>query len=126
MKKLFTILMSMFLMITCSDKSVVGPPPEPEAIGCEGADLYVWGDLTYSDILGPGETTWLAFEVDSLGYYSVLLNSSGFECNIYDKCKPDDLAVGDTLLRSFVSVEQQMLDIGPVNPGDYFLSMYKS
>ena len=126
MNKLFTILMSMFLMITCSDKSVVGPPSEPEAIGCEGADLYVWDDLNYSDILGPGETTWLTFEVDSLGYYSVLLNSSGFECNIYDKCKPDDLAVGDTLLRSFVSVEQQMLDIGPVNPGDYFLSMHNT
>ena len=32
MNKLFTILMSMFLMITCSDKSVMGPPPEPEAM----------------------------------------------------------------------------------------------
>ena len=126
MNKLFTILMSMFLMITCSDKSVVGPPSEPEAVGCEGAGLYVWDDLTYSDILGENETTWLYFEVDSLGYYSVLFNSGGFECNIYDKCKPDDLAAGDTLLRSFVSVEQQMLDIGPVSPGDYFLSMHNT
>ena len=126
MNKLFTILMSMFLIITCSDKSVVGPPPEPVSVGCEGADLYVWDDLTYSDILGENETTWLYFEVDSLGYYSVLFNSGGFECNIYDKCKSDNLAVGDTLLKSFVSVEQQMLDIGPVSPGDYFLSMHNT
>ena len=84
MNKWLTILMSVIL-ITCSgDKSVLAPP-EPEAVGCEGADLYVWDDLTYSDILGPNETTWLYFEVDSLGYYSVLFNSGGFECNIYDK-----------------------------------------
>ena len=127
MKKLFAILMSVFLMSTCSDDAqIVGPPPEPEKVGCEAADLYNWDELNYSDILGPGETTWLSFEVDSLAYYSVRLNSSGFECNIYDKCNPDDLAVGDTLLRSFVSVAQEIIDIGPVNPGDYFLSMHNT
>ena len=127
MKKLFAILMSVFLMSTCSDDAqIVGPPPEPEKVGCEAADLYNWDELNYSDILGPGETTWLSFEVDSLAYYSVRLNSSGFECNIYDKCNPDDLAVGDTLLRSFVSVAQEIIDIGPVNPGDYLLSMFNT
>jgi hypothetical protein len=93
---------------------------------CFFIGLYVWDDLTYSDILGQNETTWLYFEVDSLGYYSVLFNSGGFECDIFDKCNPDNMEFGDTLLKSFISVEQQILDIGPVNPGDYFLSMHNT
>ena len=125
MNKWLTILMSVIL-ITCSgDKSVLAPS-EPELAGCEGAGLYVWDDLSYSDILGQNETTWLYFEVDSLGYYSVLFNSGGFECDIFDKCNPDNMEVGDTLLKSFISVEQQILDIGPVNPGDYFLKMHNT
>ena len=49
MNKWLTILMSVIL-ITCSgDKSVLAPS-EPEPVGCEGAGLYVWDDLTYSDI----------------------------------------------------------------------------
>ena len=63
MKKLFTILMSMFLMVTCSDDPVVGPPPEPELVGCEAADLYDWESLSFSTTLGQDETLWLAFEV---------------------------------------------------------------
>ena len=110
MNKWLTILMSVILISCSGDKSVVAPS-EPEVVGCEGADLYVWDDLTYSDILGQNETTWLRFEVDLLGYYSVLFNSGGFECDIFDKCNPDNMEFGDTLLKSFVSVEQQMLDI---------------
>ena len=48
MNKLFTILMSMFLMITCSDKSPVGPS-EPEKVGCDAATFYDWDNLNYSD-----------------------------------------------------------------------------
>ena len=130
-KNIFKLIVLMIIMTlgfqACDDSSITGGAvDEPVLIGCGGADLYDWGNLDYSDILGSDETTWVAFEVDSLRYYSVLFNTSGFECDIYDRCNPDNTEVGDTLLQSFVSVENQVLDLGPVNPGDYSISMHNT
>ena len=102
MNKLFMLIFSLIFIGSCGDDTIVSPPTV-ELTGCGGADLYDWGNLNYSDILGPDETTWVSFEVDSLRYYSVLFNASGFECDIYDKCNTDNTEVGDTLLMSFVS-----------------------
>jgi len=122
MKK-FTILMSMFLMVTCSDDPVVGPPPEPELVGCEAAELYNWESLSFSTTLGQDEEMWISFEVEELAIYSVDLDATGFECNIYDQCDPDNLAVGDSLLRSFVTTGLDEVEMGAVTPGIYYLSM---
>jgi len=130
-KNIFKLTVLMMIMTfgfqACDDdSSITGVVDEPVLIGCGGADLYDWSSLNYSDILGPDETTWVAFEVDSLRYYSVLFNTGGFECDIYDKCNTDNTEVGDTLLMSFISVENQVLALGPVNPGDYLISMHNT
>ncbi len=86
MNKFYTILMFMFLMITCSDDSPTGPPPEPELFGCQVAEEYDWSELSYSRTLAENDTLWLSFQPDSLAIYTVSFDAVGFEGIIYDQC----------------------------------------
>ena len=123
MNKLFTILMGMFLIITCSDKSPVGPSSEPELRGCAGSEIYDWSDLSFNRTLDQNDTLWLSFESDSLAIYTVSFDAVGYEGTIYDECNLENPEVGDTVLTAFTTTGLDELPLGIVPPDDYYLRL---
>ena len=94
MNKLFMwiLMFSLIFIGNCDDDVIAPPPPEPELVGCEAADVYDWDSVEFSATLDQGEDTWIAFSLEEITLFSVFLDQTGFQCSIYSGC---DGAVGD-------------------------------
>ena len=123
MNKLFTILfMMMFLIIGCSGDDPVsgGTNPEPELVGCEAATTYDWDAIEFETSLDGGDDTWIAFSLDELTLFTVVINQAGFQCTVYNGCEGE---VGlDPPLFQFETVGNGF-EVGIVPVGEYWVNI---
>ena len=124
MSKLFSIIltMMMFLNFSCDspDDTPTGPPPEPPLIGCEAAEVYDWNTVEFETSLNGGADTWIAFSLEELTLFSVVVNQAGFQCTIYNECS------GEFGLEPYVFQFETVgngLDIGIVPEGSYWINI---
>ena len=90
MNKLFTFLFTiMLLIIGCSDDNPItgGIDPEPELIGCEAATTYDWDAIEFETSLEGGADSWIAFSLEELTLFTVVINQAGFQCTVYNGCE---------------------------------------
>ena len=123
MNKLFTFLFTiMFLIIGCSDSDPItgGIDPEPELIGCEAATTYDWDAIEFETSLEGGADTWIAFSLDELTLFTVVINQAGFQCTVYNGCEGE---VGlDPPLFQFETVGNGF-EVGIVPDGEYWVKI---
>ena len=120
MNKLFTILMSIFLIGSCEKNTPVAPPPEPELVGCEAAEVYDWDSVEFSATLDQGEDTWLAFSLEEINIFSIYLDQTGFQCSIFSGC---DGAIGEgEPLFAFESIGNGF-EVGIIPEGEYWINL---
>ena len=115
------LILSLIFIGSCGeDTTSVGPPPEPELVGCEAADVYDWDSVEFSSTLDNGQDTWVAFSLEEITLFSVFLDQTGFQCSIFSGC---DGPMGDgEPLFQFESVGNG-LEVGIVSEGDYWLNL---
>ena len=120
MNKLFTILMSIFLIGSCEKNTPVAPPPEPELVGCEAAEVYDWDSVEFSATLDQGEDTWIAFSLEEINIFSIYLDQTGFQCSIFSGC---DGAIGEgEPLFAFESIGNGF-EVGIIPEGEYWINL---
>ena len=122
MNKLFTFLFTMMLLIIgCSDDPITGGvTPEPELVGCEAATVYDWDTVEFETSLDGGADAWIAFSLEELTYFSVVINQAGFQVSVYNGCEGE---VGsDPPLFVFETIGNGV-DIGIVPAGDYWVKI---
>jgi len=123
MNKLFTFLFTMmFLIIGCSGDDPVsgGTDPEPELVGCEAADVYNWDTVEFETSLDGGADTWIAFSLEELTLFTVVINQAGFQCTVYNGCEGE---VGlDPPLFQFETIGNGF-EVGIVPDGDYWVKI---
>ena len=123
MNKLFTFLFTiMFLIIGCSgdDPITGGLDPEPELVGCEAATTYDWDSIEFETSLEGGADTWIAFSLEELTLFTVVINQAGFQCTVYNGCEGE---VGlDPPLFQFETVGNGF-EVGIVPDGDYWVKI---
>jgi len=124
MNKLFSFIFGLMLLVnfSCdgSDDTSTGPPPEPPLVGCEAAEVYDWNTVEFETSLNGGADTWIAFSLEELTLFSVVVNQAGFQCTIYNGCEGE---VGlDPPLFQFETIGNG-LDIGIVPEGEYWVNI---
>ena len=123
MNKLFTFLFTiMFLIIGCSgdDPITGGVDLEPELVGCEAATTYDWDAIEFETSLDGGADTWIAFSLEELTLFTVVINQAGFQCTVYNGCEGE---VGlDPPLFQFETIGNG-IDIGIVPDGSYWVNI---
>ena len=124
MNKLFSMILSLMIFFTfscdSSDDTPTGPPPEPPLIGCEAAEVYDWNTVEFETSLNGGADTWIAFSLEELTLFSVVVNQAGFQCTIYNECS------GEFGLEPYVFQFETVgngLDIGIVPEGSYWINI---
>ena len=121
MNKLFTLIM-MLLMFGCSSDTPItgGVDPEPELIGCEAAATYDWNAIEFETSLEGGADTWIAFSLEELTLFTVVINQAGFQCTVYNGCEGE---VGlDPPLFQFETVGNGF-EVGIVPDGEYWVKI---
>jgi hypothetical protein len=123
MNKLFTFLFTMmFLIIGCSDNNPItgGVDPEPELLGCEAATTYDWDSIEFETSLEGGADTWIAFSLEELTLFTVVINQAGFQCTVYNGCEGE---VGlDPPLFQFETIGNGF-EVGIVPDGEYWVKI---
>ena len=122
MNKLFTFLFTMMLLIIgCSDDPITGGvTPEPELVGCEAATVYDWDAIEFETSLEGGADTWIAFSLEELTLFTVVINQAGFQCTVYNGCEGE---VGlDPPLFQFETIGNGF-EVGIVPDGDYWVKI---
>ncbi len=121
MNILYMLIFSLIFISGCGeDDTPVGPPSEPELVGCEAADVYDWDSVEISSTLDSGQDTWIAFSLEEITLFSVFLDKTGFQCSIFNGC---DGPVGDgEPLFQFESIGNGF-EVGIVSEGDYWLNL---
>ena len=123
MNKLFTFLFTMmFLIIGCSanDPITGGVDPEPELLGCEAATTYDWDAIEFETSLDGGADTWIAFSLEELTLFTVVINQAGFQCTVYNGCEGE---VGlDPPLFQFETIGNGF-EVGIVPDGEYWVKI---
>ena len=123
MNKLFTFLFTMmFLIIGCSgdDPITGGVDPEPELVGCEAATMYDWDSIEFETSLDGGANTWIAFSLEELTLFTVVVNQAGFQCTVYNGCEGE---VGlDPPLFQFETIGNGF-EVGIVPEGSYWVKI---
>ena len=126
MNKLLMFMMSFILLFTfsCSGDDPVSPGDddndEPVLVGCEGATMYDWETVEFSTSLDGGADTWIAFSLEELTYFTVIINQAGFQVSVYNGCEGE---VGlDPPLFIFETIGNGV-DIGIVPAGDYWVKI---
>ena len=124
MNKLFSFIFGLMLLVnfSCdgSDDTSTGPPPEPPLVGCEAAEVYDWNTVEFETSLNGGADTWIAFSLEELTLFSVVVNQAGFQCTIYNECS------GEFGLEPYVFQFETIgngLDIGIVPEGSYWINI---
>jgi len=123
MNKLFTFLFTMmFLIVGCSDDDRItgGVTPEPELLGCEAATTYDWNAIEFETSLEGGADTWIAFSLEELTLFTVVINQAGFQCIVYNGCEGE---VGlDPPLFQFETIGNGF-EVGIVPDGEYWVKI---
>jgi len=126
MNKLLMFMMSFILLFTfsCGGDDPVSPgdddSDEPVLVGCEAADMYDWDTVEFETSLDGGADTWIAFSLEELTYFTVVINQAGFQVSVYNGC---DGEVGlDPPLFVFETIGNGV-DIGIVPAGDYWVKI---
>jgi len=123
MNKLFIFLFTMmFLIIGCSGDDPIsgGTTPEPELVGCEAATMYDWDSIEFETSLDGGADTWIAFSLEELTLFTVVINQAGFQCTVYNGCEGE---VGlDPPLFQFETVGNGF-EVGIVPEGSYWVKI---
>ena len=123
MNKLFTFLFTiMFLIIGCSgdDPITGGVDLEPELVGCEAATTYDWDSIEFETSLEGGADTWIAFSLEELTLFTVVINQAGFQCTVYNGCEGE---VGlDPPLFQFETIGNGF-EVGIVPDGEYWVKI---
>ena len=122
MNKLFTFLFTMMLLIIgCSDDPITGGvTPEPELVGCEAATTYDWDSIEFETSLEGGADTWIAFSLEELTLFTVVINQAGFQCTVFSGCEGE---VGlDPPLFQFETVGNGF-EVGIVPDGEYWVKI---
>ena len=122
MNKLYTFLFTMMLLIIgCSDDPITGGvTPEPELVGCEAATTYDWDSIEFETSLEGGADTWIAFSLEELTLFTVVINQAGFQCTVFSGCEGE---VGlDPPLFQFETVGNGF-EVGIVPDGEYWVKI---
>ena len=126
MNKLLMFMMSFILLFTfsCDGNDPVSPGDddndEPVLVGCEGATMYDWETVEFETSLDGGADTWIAFSLEELTYFTVVINQAGFQVSVYNGCEGE---VGlDPPLFVFETIGNGV-DIGIVPAGDYWVKI---
>ena len=92
----------------------------PVLVGCEAADVYDWETVEFETSLDGGADTWIAFSLEELTYFTVIINQAGFQVSVYNGCEGE---VGlDPPLFVFETIGNGV-DIGIVPAGDYWVKI---
>ena len=123
MNKLFTFLFTIiFLIIGCSDNDPItgGVDVEPELVGCEASTTYDWDAIEFETSLEGGADTWIAFSLEELTLFTVVINQAGFQCTVYNGCEGE---VGlDPPLFQFETIGNGF-EVGIVPDGEYWVKI---
>ena len=112
----------MFLIIWCSgdDPITGGVDLEPELVGCEAATTYDWDSIEFETSLEGGADTWIAFSLEELTLFTVVINQAGFQCTVYNGCEGE---VGlDPPLFQFETIGNGF-EVGIVPDGEYWVKI---
>ena len=126
MNKLLMFMMSFILLFTfsCDGNDPVSPGDddndEPVLVGCEGATMYDWETVEFSTSLDGGADTWIAFSLEELTYFTVIINQAGFQVSVYNGCDGENGL--DPPLFVFETIGNGV-DIGIVPAGDYWVKI---
>ena len=124
MKKLFSFIFGLMLLInfSCdsSDDTSTGPPLPSPLVGCEAAEVYDWESVEFETSLSGGADTWIAFSLEELTYFTVVINQAGFQVSVFSDCLGE---VGlDPPLFQFETIGNG-IDIGIVPNGSYWVNI---
>ena len=126
MNKLLMFMMSFILLFTfsCGGDDPVSPGDddndEPVLVGCEAADVYDWDTVEFETSLDGGADTWIAFSLEELTYFTVVINQAGFQVSVYNGCDGENGL--DPPLFVFETIGNGV-DIGIVPAGDYWVKI---
>ena len=120
MNILYMLMFSLIFISGCGEDPVSPPPPEPELVGCEAADVYDWDSVEFSSTLDSGQDTWVAFSLEEITMFSVFLDQTGFQCSIFSGCD-GPVGNGEPLFQ-FESIGNGF-EVGIVPAGDYWLNL---
>ena len=124
MNKLLMFMMSFMLLFisSCGGDDPVSPgdddSDEPVLVGCEAADVYDWDTVEFETSLDGGADTWIAFSLEELTYFSVVINQAGFHVAVFNGCDGEHGL--DPPLFVFETIGNGV-DIGIVPEGDYWV-----
>ena len=126
MNKLLMFMMSFILLFTfsCGGDDPLSPGDddndEPVLVGCEAATMYDWDTVEFETSLDGGADAWIAFSLEELTYFTVIINQAGFQVSVYNGCEGE---VGlDPPLFVFETIGNGV-DIGIVPAGDYWVKI---
>jgi len=124
MNKLFSFILGMMLLFNfgCDspEDTPTGPPPPPPLVGCEAATMYDWESVEFETSLDGGADTWIAFGLDEITYFTVVINQAGFQVSVFSDCEGE---IGlDPPLFVFETIGNG-IDIGIVPPGEYWVNI---
>ena len=126
MNKLLMFMMSFILLFTfsCGGDDPVSPgdddSDDPVLVGCEAADVYDWETVEFETSLDGGADTWIAFSLEELTYFTVVINQAGFQVSVYNGCDGENGL--DPPLFVFETIGNGV-DIGIVPAGDYWVKI---
>jgi len=126
MNKLLMFMMSFILLFTfsCGGDDPLSPGDddndEPVLVGCEAATMYDWDTVEFETSLDGGADAWIAFSLEELTYFSVVINQAGFQVSVYNGCDGENGL--DPPLFVFETIGNGV-DIGIVPAGDYWVKI---
>ena len=125
MNKLLMFMMSFILLFTfsCDGNDPVSPDDGDDdvvLVGCEGATMYDWDTVEFETSLDGGADTWIAFSLEELTYFTVVINQAGFQVSVYNGCDGENGL--DPPLFVFETIGNGV-DIGIVPAGDYWVKI---
>ena len=126
MNKLLMFMMSFILLFTfsCGGDDPLSPGDddndEPVLVGCEAATMYDWDTVEFETSLDGGADAWIAFSLEELTYFTVIINQAGFQVSVYNGCDGENGL--DPPLFVFETIGNGV-DIGIVPAGDYWVKI---
>ena len=124
MNKLFSFILGVMLLSNfgCDDpkNTPTGPPPPPPLVGCEAATMYDWESVEFETSLDGGADAWIAFSLEEITYFTVVINHAGFQVSVFSDCEGE---IGlDPPLFVFETIGNG-IDIGIVPAGEYWVNI---
>jgi len=124
-KQIFSMVMLMVTGVigfqSCEDDSnIIGGGTEPELVGCEAANVYDWDSVEFETSLDGNADTWIAFSLEEMTLFTVVIDQPGFQCTVYSGC--DGETGLDPPLFQFETIGNGF-EIGIVPEGSYWVKI---